>query len=123
MIFGMLAISATWFLLLVGFCGIGFLFQKSLGIKAIDLENGLSAFWFGWCLVLMVLQIWHLFAPVGGGALLFVLALGAGGIIRSHRQIAEFYKREFKLWWILSLCLLVLWLANRAMAPIRPYDA
>jgi hypothetical protein len=124
MLFGMLGISATWLVLFFCFCGIGLTFQKLFGVKVLDGENTLSAFWFGLCLVLMGLQIWHLFAPVDSRPLLFVLGLGAAGIYLCRSQIFELFKQgNFRLWWIVPFCLVLLWLANRAMAPISAYDA
>ncbi len=124
MIVAMLGIVTTWLLLFLSFCGIGLTFQKLLGMKALDGENNLSAFWFGWCLVLMGLQIWHWFAPVDWRPLFFVFVLGAGGIYLSRNQLASLCEREnFGLPWIFTLCLVIVWLANQALAPVRTYDA
>ena len=126
MLSGMLGISVTWLFLFVCFGGMGLLFYELLGSRALlaDVENTLSAFWFGWCFALMILQIWHLFIPVDWRALFFITALGLFGIVRSRGQIAKFVARkDFRLRWLVPVCLGVVWLANLASAPIRSYDA
>ena len=124
MFFGMLEIVATWLVLFLSFCGVGLNVQKLFGVHDFNAENAFSAFWFGWCCILMGLQIWHLFAPVDWLAFSAVLAVGVGGLFLCRKQISEFFKEHFfQLGWILPLGLVFLWLANRAMAPIRSYDA
>src|SRR5215471_978333 len=124
MIVGMLGIVATWGILSLSFCGIGLTFERTLGLKALDGETILSAFWFGWCFVLMGLQIWHSFFPVDWRPLLFVFALGPVGLYLGRNQVTDILKRaNFSLPWIFILCLVIGWQANRSLAPLRTYDA
>src|SRR5689334_11370517 len=98
MFLGMLGILATWLVLFVAFCGIGLTLQKSIGGRTLDVEKTLSSFWFGWSFVLLLLQVWHFFAPIDWNTLLFVLAIGIGGIFWCHKQISEFFgRRSFQL--------------------------
>jgi len=123
-VLAMLWISASWILLMASFCSIGFSAQRLFGFRGVNSESTLSAFWIGWCLVLMFLQVWHLVAPVDARVIGVLLIASVAGIAYSRQSIAELLElvKSHKLL-LIAGSVLLLWLANRAMAPIKPYDA
>jgi len=123
-VLAMLWISASWILLLVSFCSIGFSAQRLFGFREVHSESTQNAFWIGWCLVLMLLQLWHLVAPVDARVIGFLFIISVGALAYSRQSVNELLRlvRTHKLF-LLTAFMLLLWLSNRAMAPVKPYDA
>ena len=122
---GMLAILGTWLVLLAAFCGIGFVAQRLAGVRAGSAERVLCAFWLGWAIVVVLLQFWHLVAPVNEVTFLVLVIPGLVGLALNARDLARLLRTDVraKVWYLASVALFAVWLANRAMGPIGPYDA
>lgn len=74
------AILATWLVAGVVLAGLGLLAIRALRLHGpLDVEVGPPAFWLGFCLCLMFLQIWHLVLPVGAPALGLLAGAGLAG--------------------------------------------
>ena len=132
---GMLTIVVLWILLYAVFTGIGLLVLRLCRIRELTAELVMSGFWLGYGVIIGVLQIWHLLLPVNIYALVMVCGLGVMGLslhATSLWTVAAgcFGNSLWKKWLFWSglvivggvLCFAV-WLANRAMGPIEPYDA
>jgi len=125
MFMGMVSILATWLLVLLAFCGIGLSIQRLFGLKNQKAEQVLASFWIGWAFVLMILQLWHLVAPVDLRAAVCVILLGAAGLLWNGSRLSLLFRNRgaARSVFIMTFCLFALWLANRAMRCIQPYDA
>jgi len=112
-VLAMLWISASWILLMASFCSIGFSAQRLFGFRGVNSESTLSAFWIGWCLVLMFLQVWHLVAPVDARVIGVLLIASVAGIAYSRQSIAELLElvKAHKLL-LIAGSVLLLWLAH-----------
>ena len=124
MLLAMVGICVSWAVLFAVMIGLGVAVQRLTGIKTLDFEGTISTFWFGWCLLILILQTWHLFARISSGAFFSVLSLSAVVFVAVRPQFPLFNERKtIRPWIFMIAALLLLWLANRAMAPIRQYDA
>lgn len=84
-----------WFIVMVG---VGCLLWRLFGLTITHLDDIVHAFWVGWGVVIILLQIWHLTQPVNMTALLMVGALSLIGLtllfgaakanIRSHINVS-----------------------------------
>lgn len=119
---GILFTWAIAFLLLVG-CGI--LVRRIAAVEYRGLSGVFASFWLGLGLALGLLQILHFFLPVDGRASFVLGLLGAGGLIlgRDRVQVSLAGVPRWQLGWALTALGLGLWLANRATAPVGPFDA
>ena len=124
MALGILAISLTWWLLFISFCGTGLAAGRLLSFRNSSQETIFDLFWIGWVSVLLALQIWHLFVRINLTPLALVIIAGFSVICLERSRLRELlpplHVRRVAL---LAIGLLTVWLANRAMGPIAPYDA
>ncbi|MCP4134503.1 MAG: hypothetical protein GY754_26250 [bacterium] len=121
----MILIVITWLFIIFIFCGIGLSVQKLFDLSHQNAELILSSFWIGWVFTMIILQIWHFFAPVDIRTTACVIVAGIAGVILSRTKFSHIF--EFKgsgraVFAIISV-LFVIWLSNRAMGPIGPFDA
>lgn len=126
MVSAAMAIALTWCLVGLGFVGIGLAVARGFGVTAIDARRCGMAFWTGFVLVLLFLQLWNFAFPVGEPTLALVLAAGAGGLIRCRRELrgwlgAIAWRRERLR--LLGLAMVVLWVANQASGPATQHDS
>lgn len=87
------------------FCGIGLLFPGAESRHSFSLDSLFRSFWTGWALVISVLQITHLFFPVGLPALIAALLAGALGWGLARREILA-YGSRLRFWPSLGLAVL-----------------
>lgn len=122
---GVVYISITLVVFLLFFCGIGLCFAKLFGLKDCDAELTLSAFWVGWSFVLISLQLWHLFAPVDIKAFLIFALVSILCLICNRTRIIDIRRTDLisKLIFLLILCLIVLFIASKAIGPIIVSDS
>jgi hypothetical protein len=125
MLADMLAISATWLVLVAVLCGIGLAIERLFGFKRVSAELALTAFWLGWAFVVTLVQVWHLFARIDAAPFLVVAVLGVAGIVWNAARLGPVLKggRLAKLIYALVLCAFALWLSNRAMGSVTNTDA
>jgi hypothetical protein len=72
-------VLATWALLAAAFVGVGLLVRRLLGFRTGGAEAAFDAFWTGWAVTVVFLQLWHLARPVNEWAALVVVAAAALG--------------------------------------------
>ena len=119
MLTGLSLILLWWLIGIAAISSIGRAMLRLLRIKA----YGEFSFWPGFCAVLLLLQIWHLFAPVNQFVFAGFLLLGLAAFFWNRREIvqnaASFLENRF-----LALLALVIaiFLANRAMGPFHLFD-
>jgi len=111
-----------WCVLIIVFCGLGNLL---LGVCRFERgeERFFDAFWTGFCIVLFFLQLWHFALPVNQRTLLIVLIFGVAGFVLTARESLADLRKCLNIYSFLSVAALALFVANRAMAPIKLYDA
>ena len=139
----MAAAIFSWILLIVAFSGLGYALFAICRFEKEE-DRFFYAFWTGFCIVLFFLQLWHLALPVNDKALFLILIVGGCCFVLTIREIAidiaqfsgkqvnstqrshstqsrtHFFSASSALILITGL---VLFVANRAMAPIKLFDA
>jgi hypothetical protein len=115
-----LAILATWLAGALTFVGIGTLLQAGGPARA-TWRDVSTRFWLGIGGAMLVLQVWHLFLPVDGRAVLALVIPGIAGLWRMRREPVPLAggldARRALLGGVL-----VAWVANRALGPTTLFD-
>lgn len=120
------SVLLMWGLAASVFIGLGLAIQRLLGLKAVDLERCLTAFWMGFCVVIIFLQLWHFWFPVNGPVLVLVIACGTLGLVLYAPGLWKWRQafRPGKDAPALILCgVVALWMANLAIGPEKIYEA
>jgi hypothetical protein len=120
-----LMILAAWAGLCLVLVGLGSLVRRALHSPAEDADGLILSFWLGWASLLLALQVWHLFFPVGGWALGLVVGAGVLGLAvggsRPWLVIARGLCRNGPA--LILLALIAIWLSNLALTGPRHGDA
>ncbi|MCU0512320.1 MAG: hypothetical protein MUE40_07095, partial [Anaerolineae bacterium] len=92
-----------WLLLFTMLAGTGLLLRSVLSRLPAAAEDVLLAFWGGWLLLVILLQLWHLVLPVQPGLLLLFAVTGAAGWWRC-RSIWRGWRRHRRhvVWGLLA---------------------
>ena len=116
-------IIGSWLLFFLLFSGLGMSLQRALRIHRLSGWRWLDAFWLGWALTLLILQVWHLAFPVND-AILLLLAIASGwSLLRWRRDIAPVLRRLSRdRAYLVMFGVLLLWFASRAIEMPAAYD-
>ncbi|MBI5723642.1 MAG: hypothetical protein HZA50_06770 [Planctomycetes bacterium] len=111
-------ILLAWLALGMAFTGIG-LAARRMCRAGVDSDGMFESFWMGFCVTIMLLQVWHFFLPVNGLAFLAILVPGLVGLAWNYRGLSGWLKvsagRNKPT--IAALLLLAVWLADRSAGP------
>jgi len=120
-----LSLLLTWAVLFLIFAGLGLLVHRALGSRIECAEDWLTRFWIGWAAVIAILQVWHLFLPVGWPAFVLIAVIGIAGLLWNAQDIWRWAQTRFVWKLILGSFLLIpaIWLALRAILPPLVYDS
>jgi len=77
----LLLVLTAWMVIGLALIGIGLLFHRLGRAPVTTVESLLQSFWLGWALLLLLLQLWHFFLPVGRRAAVVTAVLGLFGIV------------------------------------------
>lgn len=116
-------ILASWLLLFLLFSGLGLFVLRAIHQPLTTGSQWLDAFWLGWSLALLFLQLWHFVLPVNDivfGLLLVISIIS----LTVHRNKIVVIVRRFKhyRWFFVIIGLVVIWLSNRAIDMPVGYD-
>ena len=114
-------VVGVWLVSAGVFVGIGTLLRRWWSLGARSWRDVSLSFWLGIAGAIAVLQVWHLAAPVGGGAVAMLVALGAFGLWRGRNDVRTGF-RGFGGPPAIASLLLVLWIANRSLGPTTLFD-
>ncbi len=123
---GILSILATWAVVALALVGWGFAARRSFGLRRLCTDAALMSFWMGFALVILFLQLWHLWLPVSWEAAVVVGAVGLAGLVGYAREVREWTSRiNWHQRWpdLLALGSAAVWTADRAMGPLKVYDS
>jgi hypothetical protein len=120
-----IAILLTWVVLFLIFAGLGLLVRRAFGLSIHCAENYLLCFWTGWAIVIAILQVWHLFLPIGWPAFAVISLVGIAGLLWNAHDIWRWIRTKSTRKLILGsfLFIVAVWLAQRAMMPPLAYDS
>ncbi len=125
MLIGMLSILSYWLACVAAFMGAGALLRKMMAGGTPDGEDAAETFWRGWCGVSVLLLAVHFFSAISWPVVVVVGGAGAAGCALYVRALARRRVWSAPHAWpfLCGAALYAVWLANRAMGPVGPYDA
>jgi len=85
----MLSVFGGFLLLFAVFTGIGLGLRRLFGLRKLDTDACLLAFWHGFGVVLLFLLLWNFLLPVNVGAQLVVLLAGLVAVAPALRKLAS----------------------------------
>lgn len=106
--------------------GIGLLVRRGFGLTSIDVEDCFTAFWVGFCAIILALLLWHFVLPVNVAILALVLAVGALGLIISRHNLKLVWSDDS--WrphgaWSLAYAAAALYVANQGLGGLTYSDS
>ncbi len=118
-------ILVAWTLAAILLVGMGVSVYRGLGLGDSRVDDLVSAFWTGWALNIAVLQLWHLWAPVGPTALTAHTVVAAVGLSRYGRLCLGLVRKavERRPVVVSVFVCAVGWAALLAAQPLRGGDA
>jgi hypothetical protein len=120
-----LALLLLWMVVAAGTAGIGLAVRRRVAAGRLTGTSLALGFWLGLALLILFLQTWHLFAPIGPATLAIVVAAGLVGLIRHAAAIAEWIRSadRRRAWPIAGgLLLLGAWAAHRGTLMAANFD-
>jgi len=118
-VLAMLAVLFSWAALGALLVGLGMLVLGWAKPVPWRPERVFTCFWLGYLAAIALLQIWHLFVPVGGAALVVLATLSLAGVRFRGAGLLSALRGSgsdrWRLWAVVAL--FALWLANRALGP------
>ncbi|MCU0479805.1 MAG: hypothetical protein MUE54_01180 [Anaerolineae bacterium] len=104
--------------IIIGLCvlfGIGYIAIGSWFYRKDSIDIG-WAFWLGWAITIIALQIWHFFAPINDTARYVWFIIAGMSLLANQHSIKHLLVQMLtqKLLWALLVVLIGLWLTNRA---------
>lgn len=113
----------SWFLLFLMFSGLGFIVQRTLNQQVTSGRIWLDAFWLGWALSLLILQLWHFIFPVNDMILLIFMLVAFLSIVAHRHYLFPIVRRlkQYRIF-IVIFAITLLWLSNRAIDMPTAFD-
>lgn len=123
--YAIVMILVTWAIAGPILIGLGLLLRRTWGCKTVRALDCLTAFWVGFCLVMLILQILHLLLPVDWRSTFILSALGIMGLVWNIRPLWRGFIQTLKRRWLTAIVLLAgaTWLADFASAQCATYDS
>ena len=117
------AFGVRWLVLFVVFCGMGASLRALCCRGAAHGEHAWLDFWNGWAVVAIVLQLWHLWRPIDGGAVAAIAVLALPGMaIRSLEAYRARVVAPGSILAALAVAAATPWLAIVLSGEITNYD-
>lgn len=123
---GLLYLSISWMMLTIGFCAIGICVQTLFRMVNTDADHILSAFWIGWSVILIILQLCHFFVPIDYKVFIVVTTLSIICLVTVRHNIYRFvtkYSVRNIICALLVFFLLSVIIASQAIGPIIVHDS
>ena len=116
-------ILGSWFLLFLMFSGLGFIVQRVVDQPMNTGSLWLDAFWLGWALSLLILQLWHFAFPVNDSIFVLFLLIASLILFVQRHQLLVIVRRfkQYRLF-IVIFGVVLLWMANRAIDMPTAFD-
>lgn len=123
LIYPMGLILGSWLFLFLMFSGMGFIVQRIMGQTVNSGRLWLDAFWLGWAVSLLILQLWHFVFPVNDIILMIFVFIALISFWVHRSSLWSIVKRlkHYSLF-VVIFGLAVLWLSNRAIDMPTAYD-
>jgi hypothetical protein len=120
-----MAVAAVYLLSALILAGLGLLVLRLYGMELRDARQLSLAPMVGWCLVIVVTQVWHLLLPVDWRAIVPLVLLAGVGAVLTARELRQVLLRSMpgRPGFLAVLLLLVLWVAYHAVTQPRFGDA
>ncbi len=118
----MVTILGAYAVLGAGFIGIGALFYRLTDKTRF---SPLWAFWLGWAMCIIILQLWHFFAPINDTLRILLVGLASISLIINQKIILMAIRpiTPQKIVWLCITLIIALWSANRATYSTADYTA
>ena len=124
----MALVGVAWIGLGLIFTGLGLAAARLVGKRTSGgFADLLHAFWTGWALAIVVLQMWHMALKIDAWPLLALAVGGVVGLTWNRRDLLALAGRLIqtrRVWpWLALLAVLSVWLANHAIDTVLNYDS
>lgn len=119
-------ILCCWISIFLVVSGLGSMLRIPFKVREADLDDAFLCFWLGFSVLLVFLQLWHLYRPVNTAAVCVLAAFGGTGHAVTRAAILRPVWRAFiKLPRRFAICLLllVIWAANHATDAPNLFDS
>jgi len=119
-------ILGCWVSLFVVLSGLGSALRIPFNLKEADVDDVFLCFWLGFSVLLVFLQLWHLFQPVNTAAACILALSGGVGHLATRGAIFQALRREFggvPKRFVGGLLLVAVWVANHATAAPDSFDS
>lgn len=119
----MIVIILYWGVWLCCISGIGLLVLQAMHLTPTQAWHWASAFWGGWVLVVLMLQLWHLVLPINYVVVAGLMGFGLIGILLQRQAVADLGQSLCAAPRTVGMAAIVLvWLANHAAGATTDYD-
>lgn len=118
-------VVASMVVVAIAFMGIGLAVRRAFGVRELEIDDCLMAFWTGYGLTTAFLLAWNFFLPVAAPALGIVLLSGGLGLLRSRRNVAACARRVLaatRFWTFAVLALALAWVIVQCLGEFRSWD-
>jgi len=118
------SVLLAWTIASLVFVSFGLAVSRLFGVARTTGRHLLAAFWLGFAIVVLVLQIWHLWLPVDGVCAGIIMAAALALLVRHARPIKEWVigQVRHRPLAVILLTILLVWTANRATGPCNHFD-
>ncbi len=125
LLLAMASVATTWVILGSVVAGLGLGVQRAFGVRDVDTDGVLLAFWVGLGVVIGVLQVWNFAFAVTWHALALVCLLGGVGLAIQAGELRRWARGVVGRRPVVcvGLVLAALWLANQAIGPGDDQDS
>ena len=123
--FAMAAVLATWTLFGLVLVGLGLALQRLFGCRQVNSGRCLTAFWMGFALLILFLQIWNYVLPINWQALVVICVLGGAGLAWHASELMPWFHRAMgnRTGGVFAIILIALWIANQSIGPGNAHDS
>jgi len=124
MVADLTVILFSWVFLFIAIVSLGLGVLLRVGAGRNDPMLLLDSFWVGWSLVIIGLQIWHLFWPINQYAVwVFAILIAIGAILNFSevRAALRLTRMPVSIWVLMFV--FAIWIAKLSLNTVTPYDA
>ncbi len=125
LVIAVFSVGASIVVVAIAFIGIGLAVRRAFGVRELQLDDCLLAFWTGYGITTAFLIAWNFFLPIAAPVLGIVLLSGGLGLLRSRRTLAACARGVSAapgFWTLAVLALALAWVVVQCLGEFRSWD-